>query len=225
MVIKKPASLKMQSYEFIREAVINQTMKRDVVYSEKWFADNFQISRTPVREALLQLRSEGLIEVLPNRGVIVKPMTLQDARNIFQTRIVVESFCANYLAQRFTEKEAVKTLDRIEALLHKTHADFNRPDELQFHIETIQFVGNPEFLNLFNHMRARIDVFWNEIAARDTRQEEVFQEHKKILDAMRAGDTEGASQASTDHLKITYNEIIKKLSQSEIGGKMPYSIL
>ena len=108
MIIKKSASLKTQAYDSIREAVINHTININEIYSEKWFADNFQISRTPVREALLQLRSEGLIEVLPNRGVIVKPMTMKDAKDIYQTRIMVESFCASYLAQHSKEEEAIK---------------------------------------------------------------------------------------------------------------------
>ena len=70
MEIRKPISLKKQAYEAIRTAVLQRELKRNLIYSEQWFADRFQISRTPVREALLQLRNEGLIEVLPNRGVI-----------------------------------------------------------------------------------------------------------------------------------------------------------
>ena len=212
MVIKKPISLKKQAYEAIRTAVLQRELDRDLIYSEKWFADCYQISRTPVREALLQLRDEGLIEVLPNRGVIIKPLTLEDAANIYHMRAAIEGYCSAYLAEHATEKSGIETLKRVEELLEKCRKNFNYTDEMQFHLEIIQYTKNVEFINQYNRMRAKIDVFWNEVSAKEERPNEIYAEHKAILEAMKVGDAEAARKASERHLMIIH----EKLQQGDL---------
>ena len=99
-MIGRAKSLNVQAYDLISDAIIQSIIKRNEIYSEQWFADRFQISRTPVRKALLQLRAEGMIETLPNRGIIVKPLSRIDARGIFQMRMAVEGFCASELTRQ-----------------------------------------------------------------------------------------------------------------------------
>ena len=212
MEVIKPVSLKKQTYEAIRTAILQRELECDVIYSEKWFADRFQISRTPVREALLQLRDEGFVEVLPNRGVVIKPLTLEDAANIYQMRVAIEGYCSAYLAEHATEKSGAETLKRVEVLLEKCHENFNYADEMQFHPEIIQYTKNVEFIKLYNRMRTKIDVFWNEVSNKEDRPEEIYAEHKAILNAMKAGDAEEARKASERHLMI----ILEKLQQGDL---------
>jgi len=209
--IRKPVSLKKQTYEAIRTAILQRELDRDMIYSEKWFADRFEISRTPVREALLQLRDEGFVEVLPNRGVIIKPLTLEDATNIYHMRAAIEGYCTAYLARHATEKSGVETLKRVEVLLEKCRENFNYADEMQFHLEIIQYTKNVEFIKLYSRMRTKIDVFWNEVVNED-RPDEIYEEHKAILDAMKAGDADGARKASEHHLMI----ILERLQQGDL---------
>ena len=211
MEIRKPVSLKKQTYEAIRTAILQRELDRDMIYSEKWFADRFEISRTPVREALLQLRDEGFVEVLPNRGVIIKPLTLEDATNIYHMRAAIEGYCTAYLARHATEKSGIETLKRVEVLLEKCRENFNYTDEMQFHLEIIQYTKNVEFIKLYSRMRTKIDVFWNEVVNED-RPDEIYEEHKAILDAMKAGDADGARKASERHLMI----ILERLQQGDL---------
>lgn len=212
MELRKPISLKKQAYAAIRTAVIERRLKRDLIYSEQWFADQYQVSRTPVREALLQLRDEGLIEVLPNRGVIIKPITVEDAKNICHMRAAIEGYCSAYLAEHAHEPDGIEALKRIETVMERCHENFNYADELQFHLEIIQFTKNPEFVNQFNRMRTKIDLFWNDVSAKENRPQEIYTEHKAILDAMKAGDAAAARRASEQHLMI----IFAKLQQGDL---------
>jgi len=212
MEVIKPVSLKKQTYEAIRTAILQRELDRDMIYSEKWFEDRFQISRTPVREALLQLRDEGFVEVLPNRGVIIKPLTLEDATNIYHMRAAIEGYCSAYLANHSTEKSGIETLKRIETLLEKCRENFNYSDEMQFHLEIIQYTKNMEFIKQYSRMRTKIDVFWNEVSAKENRPDEIYAEHKAILDAMKAGDAETARKACERHLMI----ILEKLQQGDL---------
>lgn len=212
MEIRRPLSLKKQAYEAIRTAILQRELRRGLIYSEQWFADRFQISRTPVREALLQLRNEGLIEVLPNRGVIIKPITFEDARSIFEMRAAIEGYCSACLAKHAHEASGIEALERVETVLERCHKDFNYADELQFHLEIIQYTNNSEFIKQFSRMRTKIDVFWNEIAEIEGRREEIYFEHKNILDCMKAGKVEGAREASEQHLMI----ILEKIQQGDL---------
>ena len=207
MVIKKPISLKKQAYEAIRTSVLQRELERDLIYSEQWFADRYQISRTPVREALLQLRDEGLIEVVPNRGVIVKPLTLEDAVDIYHMRAAIEGYCSAYLAEHAAEESGREALKRVETVLEKCRKNFNYTDEMQFHLEIIQFTKSKEFIKQYNRMRAKMDVFWNEVSASADRPAEIYVEHKAILEAMKAGDALEARRASDRHLRIIHERL------------------
>ena len=143
MEIRRSATLKEQAYQAILDGIVSHKIQRGQIYSEQWFADSFQISRTPVREALLQFRLEGLMEVLPNRGVMVRTLTRQDARNTFELRAAIEGFCAANIARRHNEPEAQRSLTLIAEALERCRVDFSQKDELFIHEEIIRFCGNP----------------------------------------------------------------------------------
>lgn len=210
MVIKKSVSLKEQAYKSILEGIVSGRIKRGQIYSEQWFADSFQISRTPVREALLQLRSEGLIEVCPNRGVVVRDPTEEDARNLMQMRSAIESYCAAYMAEHFREPEARASIERIRASLERCHENFNQADEMLIHEEIIRFSGNPLFIDQYDKLLAMIRLFWWEVIQTENRREEVYREHKYIIDSIAVGDPFEARRASMTHSRITLEKIYER---------------
>ena len=221
MVIQKSASLKEQAYGAIRDAIVSKTIRRDQIYSEKWFADNFRISRTPVREALLQLRSEGLIDVIPNRGVVVRNLTMEDAENIFEMRSAIEGYCCSRLAQHHGESEARQVLARIGEALDRCEASFNREDEMFIHLAAIRYVGNPLLIAQFENVSAMVAVFWWDVIQRPSRRNEVNAEHRKIYECMCAGDVAGAYAASLEHCAITLEKIREGASFEAPGELRP----
>lgn len=210
MVIKKSVTLKEQAYKAILDAIVTGQVKRGQIYSEQWFADSFQISRTPVREALLQLRTEGLIEVRPNRGVIVRDLTEQDARNLMQMRGAIESYCASYMAEHFREPEAKAAIERIRAALERCHENFNQADEMLIHEEIIRFSKNPLFIDQFDKLLTMIELFWWDVIKTENRREEVYREHKYIIDSIAVGDPFEARRASMTHSRITLEKIYER---------------
>jgi|P1105metagenome_2_1110788.scaffolds.fasta_scaffold20444_1 DNA-binding GntR family transcriptional regulator len=215
MEIRRSATLKEQAYQAILDGIVSQKIQRGQIYSEQWFADSFQISRTPVREALLQFRLEGLMEVLPNRGVKVRTFSRQDALNTFQLRAAIEGFCAANLARHHQEPEARLSLRRIGESLERCRSDFSKKDEMFIHEEIIRFCGNPMFREQFDNMRTRIDIFWWNVIEAEHRRDQVYEEHKAILDAMLAGDEAGAVDASYRHSRITLDVLNERFSFEE----------
>ena len=97
-------SLKAQVYEYLKQAIINGDLKVGEIYSEQYFADKLSISRTPVREAILQLQHENMVEVKANRGIIVKPLLLDEIKKIIETRLAIEGYSYYILAKNLTTK-------------------------------------------------------------------------------------------------------------------------
>jgi len=144
--------------------------------------------------------------------VIVKLITVEDAKNIYHMRAAIEGYCSAYLAEHSTEKCGREALERIEMLLEACRKNFNYADEMQFHLEIVQYTKNEEFIKQYSRMRTKIDVFWNEISVKQERPMEIYAEHKAILEAMKNGDAEAARKASERHLMIS----LEKLQQGDL---------
>jgi len=97
-------------------------------------------------------------------------------------------------------------------LLEACRKNFNYADEMQFHLEIVQYTKNEEFIKQYSRMRTKIDVFWNEISVKQERPMEIYAEHKAILEAMKNGDAEAARKASERHLMIS----LEKLQQGDL---------
>jgi len=94
----KKVSYKDQIYQYLKEAVVKGELLPGEVYSEKQFADKLNVSRTPVREAVLQLKNDDLIEIFNNRGFGVKATSPDDLRQILQARLAIEGYAVLCLA-------------------------------------------------------------------------------------------------------------------------------
>lgn len=205
----KTTPLKEQVYEAIRAAILEGKLDKETVYSAQWFADHFGISRTPVREALLRLEREGLVDIRSNYGVVIKKLTLQDAWRVYQVRAAIDGYCAYYLAKHFQEEQAQRTIRRMGDLMESCRQNFNRQEEMQFHIEPILFTENTELLDEFNRIRARVDIYWSDVVTYKNRCQDIYYEHGKILECIKVGDAAGAFSASEEHMHITY-ELVKE---------------
>ena len=103
------ATYKKQAYDLIKDAILYNRFRVDAIYSQDAICNELGISRTPVREALLELQKEGYVSFSRGKGVKVVPMTRQDARDILEGRIFLESHNAKLAAMRGTpeEKQAI----------------------------------------------------------------------------------------------------------------------
>lgn len=216
-MIKRQVPLKEQVYELILEAIIKNEIKSGEVYSEQWFAEKFQISRTPVREALLQLREEGMIETIANKGVIVKPISLEDAREVFQLRMAIEGFCSNYLAEEVAKEnpKAIATLKYLEELMSDESGTAFSVLDLDFHHKIIEFSENQKLLQLIAQLKNRMVVYWGTSRGIPQRTPKAYEEHTRLLDAIRNGDNNLAYKYSTEHLQNIYNDISGYLQDTD----------
>ncbi|ORU00762.1 Transcriptional regulator, GntR family [Anaerovibrio sp. JC8] len=207
----KKVSYKDQVYEYLRHAIVDGSLHEGEIYSEQMIADKLNISRTPVREAVLQLRNEDLIEVYLNRGFGVKPVSVEHINEIIQAREAIEECTLRCLAEGAGTQKGQEALAIMEDCLENTmkklrdqdnHYEFMQAD-MEFHEVSINYTGNMYFARIFQMMRAQVERVTISSLVYKNRHEMAFQEHERILKALKAGDGDEAVRALQDHMDKT----------------------
>jgi len=203
-------------YEYLKKAIVNGDLKVGEIYSEQMFADQLAISRTPVREAVLQLKHENMLEVYNNRGIMVKPLLFEDVQMIIQTRIAIEGYSIRYLTQRIQTPEAQAVLKKMEACLaHEADIQANGADvyefmksDVAFHGLGIAFMRNDYFSKTIDMLRSRLEKATVGSLKLKNRTAMTLAEHEQIIQHIQSGDAEAAYTAFEHHMDVT-EEIMK----------------
>ena len=209
----KKISYKDQIYEHLKQAMIMGDMKPGEIYSEQMIADKLNVSRTPVREAVLQLRFENLVDVFSGRGFAVRPIHFFDVQQIIQARTAVEGASLRALIigldtadgqEILRQMEICVKQDMPETLSDENNYNFMRAD-MEFHMFSVSFTGNEFFIQIMNMMRTRLEQAMFSSLNRHLRPIAAIDEHEKIFYAIKRRDTDGAIRALVEHMNTTEN--------------------
>ena len=209
----KKISYKDQVYEHLKQAIIMGEMSADEIYSEQMIADKLQISRTPVREAVLQLRFENLVDVFSGRGFSVRPIHFFDVQQIIQARTAIESASLRSLIVGLDTADGREILEQMETcvkqdmpatLTDEDNYNFMRAD-MEFHMLSVAFTANEFFIQIMNTMRTRLEQAIVSSLKKQNRTIAAIDEHEKIFSAVKRHDTDGAIRALVEHMETTEN--------------------
>ncbi|HLJ10610.1 MAG TPA: GntR family transcriptional regulator [Planctomycetaceae bacterium] len=176
-------------------------------------ADRFRVSHTPIREALIALAGIGIIDLLPNRGAVVRRVTKKEVREVMQVRRALECEAVRLACGRIHPKELRDVSAELERLAEsrKSHSarflEQSRRVDSRLHDLIADSCGNRFLAGELNRLktlfRAFRDVSWSEHEARNDlrRLSEEAQEHLAIVEALGADDTRGAVRAMSKHLR------------------------
>ncbi|MEV7542926.1 GntR family transcriptional regulator [Streptomyces sp. NPDC089915] len=190
-------------YRHVKEGVLDRRYEGGVLLTEGELAVAVGVSRTPVREALLRLETEGLLKLYPKKGALVLPVSAQEIADVVETRLLVEEF---------TVRRAVPAppalLERLTELLEELRRYAARGDlaammaaDRCFHAEIVRHAGNQILSRLYDQLRDRqLRMGVALLHAHPDRVERTLAEHAEILDALRAGDREAAAAAVRGHI-------------------------
>lgn len=210
-------SLREMAYNRIKKAILTGEIKVNTMYSEPWCANYLNISRTPVREALQQLKNENMIITCPNKGFKIKPVTREELDEISQTRAAIEGYCVYCLAENITKPEVQKIINELSHYLelmnaHSTNiVKFLLFDDA-FHKKLLSYINNPNLLKTATLARERLFQY----SLYDTVQNlsissilASIESHTFLLDAIKAGDNAKAYEVNMRILDITYKVLIE----------------
>jgi DNA-binding GntR family transcriptional regulator len=201
--LKQPDSLAKMAYEAIRQSILSGQWKIGELYNEKAIAADLGISRTPVREALLELASQDLIIFLPRRGLMVNRFTRRDVDEIFELRKAIELAAVEKVTKAsppldlFEIEESL--LNQRKAAKHKNYLEFMEADRL-FHTRFSELTNNRRIMTILENIRDMMHVMGFKALALEGRALKVIEEHQVILEAVSRGNCEEARRAMACHL-------------------------
>lgn len=206
------ASLVDAAYEQIRRRILDNVWPPGHRALEQEVALALGMSRTPVREALVRLQSEGLVEVVPRHGMRVLPVSPSDMREIYQILTALECMAAEILARRKPSdaelKPLVEATDAMDRALVVDDLDaWAKADEL-FHAQLLELAGNRLLqATVMNHWdRAhRARMFTLRLRPKPVSS---TREHMQLVERLRAGDAEGAAQVNRAHRERAAAELL-----------------
>ena len=214
MGLKIPEDLTKQAFRYIRDEIIQGKLDGRQHLTESYFAERFGISKSPVREALNRLESEGLITIVPRRGAFVAQLSVHDIEEIFELREALEVLVA---------KDAVlneKILKRMRAAVvsAKQYREQNDKNsyiraDATFHTTLAEASSNSRLKKILENMR-------NQMLIVRTRTFELtshtsVKQHLDILAALEQGNRDLAADLMAEHIRTVRARLVSHLRQQE----------
>jgi DNA-binding GntR family transcriptional regulator len=197
-----------RAYDWTRSRILDGTFAGGTLLSEGEVAEGVGVSRTPVREAFLQLAAEKMLELYPKRGALVVSVTMAELREVLVARGVVEPWAASTLAQRADRATVVAALRALNATLsalqeHPDDREFQEADR-EFHQCLVTAVGNDLFTTFYSSLRDRqLRSGTLSVQNRPGRESEIVAQHTGIVDAIERGEADAAAEAVASHVSAT----------------------
>lgn len=200
--IKTP--LHLQAYEKLKHEIITMRFRPGEYLNEAQVSKIFKIGRTPIHQAFNRLMLEGMVEVIPRRGIIVTGISLNQVMDIIDVRLVNETYCARLAAAR-AEQSDILDMERIlsEADAAVAASDVERQMMLdrEFHCTLSRAAKNTVLADLMANLHDQSLRFWF-VSLRDRPHHvAVRDQHRTILEAVRARDPDAAGAAIRDHIE------------------------
>ena len=195
-------------YAHVKERLLDGTFAGGALLSENELSQQLGLSRTPVRQAFVQLEAEGLLELYPKRGALVVPVAASEIEDVFEARLLVEEHCARRAANAVAGTELAAELEgliaeqeRAVAGAGSAMAAFARADR-HFHRAIVNAAGNAILTRLYDALRDRQQRIATVSLARSPGDAARFiEEHRGIAEALARGDGAAAAERVSAHLR------------------------
>lgn len=217
---ERPKSLTAIAKDTIRNAIVDGDLPFGSQLSESALALQFGFSKTPVREALLQLKLEGLVEIWPQSGTLVFRPTEDQVREICRFREIIE-LSALELAMR---RDAAQLAHRLTAALKLGREEGvsddmrHRQQDAQFHGAILECCGNAYLQAAYQLVADKIQALRARLAVEDKKVDSCHDTHSEIMQFIRAGNTRRACTELRAHIRSTEESYIRASKSDEQTG-------
>ncbi|MCI9263762.1 MAG: GntR family transcriptional regulator [Oscillospiraceae bacterium] len=219
MAEPKVKTIRGQVYQILRDDICSGKYEPGFWLQEKELAEQLGVSRSPVREVLRQLVADGLVIEVPNKGVYVKEFTLRDIDEIFDMRVLLETYGIQRSKKNMTSVRRQKLFELLE-LLEKSCAagDLDKYVQIdeELHIRIVELGGNSLVESTYDRVRSMNQQFRVLSLASRQRFSDSMEEHRRLIHALAVGDIASAEETVRIHLELARRTIKEQLMQ----GKM-----
>ena len=207
-------SLRDQAYEAIKDRIITCQFQPGECINEASVSEMLGFGRTPVHQAIDRLMLEEMVDVIPRKGIIVKPVILQDVMQMIEVRMVNETQCARLAAERAEDGH----IDDMEAVISKAARAIDQQDihtlmtlDRQFHLLLASASKNLELAEILRRLNERSLRFWF-ISFTTPDHHRSFQgQHEAVFEAVRKHDPAAAENAMRVHIDAFRKSVARQL--------------
>lgn len=204
-----------EAYDQLLAAIMNNEIGVDDRLVQERLAAELQISRTPIREALLRLEQEGVLATSPRGGFVLYRMDESEVRELYQARAAVEGQAARILAARADPQELAllrKTIETEENIASPTVRDYFEANR-KIHRRFMELVDNRYLTEMFDSVWNRAVSFQLFAAIEKVDLSKSLGDHMRLVDAIETGDRGHALEAFTTHIQDGFELQIDALSR------------
>ena len=210
-------SLADEAYGRLKKEILENRMPPGFQVLEQDLAQRLNMSRTPVREALIRLQEEGLVEVIPRRGMRVLPLSPTDMQEIYEVLTCIEVEAAAMLAKRRPSKKELSELVRatrdMEKALEREDLDAWASADNRYHRELVRLCGNKRLSTIANTLMDqahRVRMFTLRLREKPVRS---TQDHRDQVAAFLGGDPDRVRDIFRNHRERAATELMNILQQ------------
>lgn len=202
------------AYEWLKDHISSLPRAEGVFLSESEVAAATNVSRTPVREALLRLETEGFVQIIPKRGIYVPAIGDDEVAAAMEARELLEDWCVRRAVSRADIADELHRLIDTQTGLTDDPVAFIEADRA-FHRAIVRRAGNPVVAGFYESLRERqVRMGIAALAASPERTSVVLAEHRAIADAVHSGDPEAAAESVRAHLASTLSTLHRLASKA-----------
>jgi DNA-binding GntR family transcriptional regulator len=219
--IERPASLTESTVKRLRDAIVSGALELGQPLSERQLAELLEVSKTPVREALAQLRREGLVRILPQRGAFVFTLSQQEVVEICELRQALETSALRLAMERDPERfrnglEVV--VQRMQRARSRRDVKAYLNEDTRFHECFFEHCGNSLMAQNYGMFVGKIAALRTHLAHKPQHTELSFREHESMLEAVSRRDSAAAVAVLDIHIartKETYSAGVTDIAAAD----------
>jgi DNA-binding GntR family transcriptional regulator len=201
----------------LRQAILRGEFKAGQPLLQDEVAARFGVSKIPAREALLQLKAEGLVSFYPNRGATVSELSAGEVNEIYIIRIALETLALRHALSHLTRADFVR-LEGLIAIMDDERDPLTWSElNWEFHAALYQPCGMPRLMAHIHMLHANVQRYLVGYLASQDYYGEAQRQHRAILRACRQGDIEAAADQLTEHLAQAAEKMSRLLQAHNAG--------
>ncbi|MGI5900720.1 MAG: GntR family transcriptional regulator [Christensenellales bacterium] len=206
-------SMTQKAYTFLRAQIQNCEYMPGETLVEKQICERLQCGRTPVREALLTLKQEGLVDVFPRKGMYVRPLTKQNVNEIYQSRKILECSIASQYCSLYDKSELLRFDAAFKSIDLSDSREYYTLDT-DFHTFLISVTGNETLLRFYRElMWTQIRIAMYSERRNTAMKSDAYRQHHGIISAILAENQREINHLLVEHTNYSLVVALKALAE------------
>lgn len=214
MKLKIPENLTQQAYRAIRDEILNGKIDGQEHLTETFFATRYGISKSPIREALNRLESEGLITIIPRRGAFVREFSIHDVEEIYELRELLE---AQVVRNAVLDEKTLANLREIVSTAQTSLDEHDKSSyilrDAAFHTTLAKASSNLRLRKMLESMHNQMQMLRRQTFELSSHHS--VKQHERILNALEKGQRDKAARLMAEHILVVRKRLVDHLEKKQ----------